>query len=66
MSLNPVSMDSTQNQTYEGISPRNPSRPAVNGDSDPSNDQLYMGIDPRTRDSADKAQYMGLKDARSN
>lgn len=64
MSLNPNSMDPTQNQTYEGISPRqgrpgNP--PALNGDSNAT----YMVIDPRTRDSAEKAQYMGLKDARS-
>ena len=63
MSLNPGSMDSTQNQTYEGIAPRKP--PAMNGDSSSSNSQLYMGIDLRTRDSTDKAQYMGLKDARA-
>ncbi len=68
MSLNPSSMNTPQ-QTYEGISPRNnPGRngPAVNGDKPSSESSLYMGIDPRTRDSTEKTQYMGLKDARSN
>lgn len=65
---------------YEGISPRagrpgagnvSPGvgnvSPGVNGDSSATaNQQLYMGIDPRTRDSVEKAQYMGLKDARSS
>lgn len=65
MPLDLNSMDPTQNRTYEGI-PALPARPgsspSVNGDSNAT----YMGIDPRTRDATDRAQYMGLKDVRSN
>ena len=71
MPLDVKSMEPTQDRTYEGI-PARPGRPgnppAVNGhttDAYMGND-TYMGIDPRTRDPTEKAQYMGLKDARSN
>lgn len=66
MALNPGSMEPTQDRTYEGISSRPQDRSGrqqqQNGDG---NGQFYMGINPLTRDSTDKAQYMGLKDARS-
>jgi len=68
MALDVNSMNPTGNQTYEGIPPRSalPPRPNDNAGSSSSNQQLYMGIDPRTKNAAEGGHYMGLNEARSN